>query len=142
MTTYAETSAVLRWLLGAPRGDDVRAALAGAELVVASRLTIVETQRALMRAAVLGEITEKEALAATGDFATASSRWTVVEVLPEIADRASHRFPVEPVRTLDALHLATALFLVPVVGAISVLSTDERVTRNAALLGLGLALGP
>jgi predicted nucleic acid-binding protein len=137
---YAETSAVLRWLLGAPRGEEVRAALATADHVFASRLTIVETRRALLRAGAMGEIPEAAAEAASASFGTASAHWTIVEVLPEIAERASQRFPSEPVRSLDALHLATALFLVPAAGALAVLSTDDRVVRNAPLLGLPLAL--
>jgi len=139
---YAETSAVLRWLLGAPGGEEVRAALAGAGHVFASRLTIVETRRALVRSGAMGEIPEAAAEAASASFGSASAHWTIVEILPEIAERASQRFPSEPVRSLDALHLATALFLVPAAGALAVLSTDDRVVRNAPLLGLALALEP
>jgi len=137
---YAETSAVLRWLLGAPRGEDVRTLLAQAENVFASRLTVIEARRALVRATVLGEIAEASALEAAAALSVAAARWTVVEMLPEIGERAAGRFPAEPVRTLDALHLATALFLVPEVGALSVLSTDDRIVRNVPLLGLALAL--
>lgn len=50
------------------------------------------------------------------------------------------RFPAEPVRTMDAVHLATALFLVPRVGPLAMLSTDVRIVKNAPLLGLPLAL--
>jgi predicted nucleic acid-binding protein len=140
MNVYAETSAVLRWLLGAPGGDDAREILGRAEHVMASRLTLIEARRALVRATVTGEISEAAALAVSAVLMTASARWTVVEILPEIAERAAGRFPAEPIRTLDAVHLATALFLVPEIGTVSVLSTDERVTRNAPLLGLSLAL--
>lgn len=140
MNVYAESSAVLRWLLGAPGGEEARGALAGAEQVVTSRLTLVESGRALSRAATLEEITEAAALDAAATLADAVRRWSVVEVLPEIAERATRPFPAEPVRTLDALHLATALFLVPAVGRVAVLSTDERIVRNASLLGLDLAL--
>jgi predicted nucleic acid-binding protein len=140
MNVYAETSAVLRWLLGAPRGADVRATLSGAERVFASRLTLVEARRALIRAAVTGDIAEAAALAAGAALSSAAAGWTLVEVLPEIARRAEETFPAEPVRTLDGLHLATALFLLPEVGLVSVLSTDARIVKNAPLLGLPLAL--
>lgn len=140
MNVYAETSAVLRWLLGGARGDEVRDVLQAAEVVVASRLTLVEAQRALVRAAALGELTEVDALLVTAELASAAARWTIIEVLPEIAERAGQRFPAEPVRTLDAVHLATALFLTPHVGPLAVLSTDDRIARNAPLLGLDLAL--
>lgn len=136
MNIYAETSAVLRWLLGGPRGEEIRRLLGGAENVFASRLTIVEAQRALLRAVTQGEITEAESLEAAADLAAASSRWALVEILPAIAERAGQRFPVEPIRTLDAIHLATALLLVAEVGPLSVLTTDERISKNAPLLGL------
>jgi predicted nucleic acid-binding protein len=140
MTLYAETSAVLRWLLGAPRAAEVRALLARAERVYASRLTVVEARRALIRATAMGEIREAAALEAGAALSSAVSGWTLVEILPEVTRRAEERFPVEPIRTLDALHLATALFLIPELGPISMLSTDERIVKNALLLGLPLSL--
>jgi len=140
MNLYAETSAVLRWLLGAPRGAEVRTVLAAAERVFASRLTLVEARRALIRATSAGEIAEAVALEARAALSSAAAGWTLVEILPEITRRAEERFPVEPIRTLDALHLATALFLVPEVGSVSLLTTDERLRKNAPLLGLALSL--
>lgn len=49
----------------------------------------------------------------------------------EVARRAEGVFPVEPVRTLDAIHLASALFLRESFPELLILSTDERVRRNA-----------
>ncbi|HUP51077.1 MAG TPA: hypothetical protein VM198_01275 [Longimicrobiales bacterium] len=49
-TLYAESSAVLAWLLGDDRGDEVGRALADARGVVASELTRVECERVLIRA--------------------------------------------------------------------------------------------
>ena len=54
MILYAESSAVLAWLLGEPAGRDVRALLAKADRVVTSALTAVECARALARARALG----------------------------------------------------------------------------------------
>lgn len=140
MNLFAETSAVLRWLLGAPRGDEMRKLLGQAENVFASRLLIAEAQRALVRATTLGEITEAESLDASAALASATAHWTIVELLPQIIERAGQRFPSEPIRTLDAVHLATALFLVPEVGPLSVLTTDERILKNAPLVGLTVTL--
>jgi uncharacterized protein with PIN domain len=39
---YAESSAVLAWLLDEPTAPSIRAALAGAEMVLASDLTLLE----------------------------------------------------------------------------------------------------
>ena len=55
---------------------------------------------------------------------------------PAVLQRASEPFPVEPVRSLDAIHLAT----LAIAGAgITVLSNDYRVNHNAHALGYTLA---
>ena len=56
----------------------------------------------------------------------------------DLLRRAADPFPVEPVRTLDALHLATVLSYVQEVAPLDVLSTDDRIRQNAAALGLQL----
>ena len=55
---YAESSAVLAWLLGEDAAPHVREVLSRAELVVASDLTLLECDRVLIRAVALGEIEE------------------------------------------------------------------------------------
>ncbi len=59
-----------------------------------------------------------------------------MELSEEIARRAEEGFPSESVRTLDAIHLASALFLRQSFPDLVVLTADERVRVNAALLGL------
>jgi predicted nucleic acid-binding protein len=46
---YAESSAVLRWLLGDALGAEIQTVLASAEAVVSSALTSVEVARSLAR---------------------------------------------------------------------------------------------
>lgn len=140
MNIYAESSAVLRWLLNASRGDEVHAALSGATAVFASRLTLIETRRGLLRAVANREITEEVSHRAAALLATAVASWSIVEMVPEIGERAARPFPQEPIRSLDALHLATALYLLPEIGPVAILSTDHRILENAPLLGLPLAL--
>ena len=62
------------------------------------------------------------------------------ELSDPVLERAKQRFPVEPVRTLDALHLATASRFREALGRVTVLSLDERIRGNAP--GLGLELLP
>lgn len=64
MIAYAETSAVLAWVLGETGDDDVRKALASAERVVSSTLTQVECARGISRAVGMGRIGRGEELAA------------------------------------------------------------------------------
>jgi predicted nucleic acid-binding protein len=59
----------------------------------------------------------------------------IVEMAPTVLARAVEPFPV-PVRTLDAMHLATALFLAERRQRVDVATYDERMTRAARALGL------
>ena len=61
-----------------------------------------------------------------------------MEVTAEVLGRAAEPFPAEPVRTLDAVHLATALELRRAWPDLMVLSSDRRVRAGAAGLGFGL----
>ena len=135
MTIYAETSAVLRWLFGEGGGEEVRSALAAATKVTSSRLTLIETRRVVRRAEREARISAAQSADVLAVFAQAVSTWAILEVSGEVARRAEEAFPSEPVRTLDAIHLASALFLRQSFPDLVIMSTDERVRANAAQLG-------
>jgi predicted nucleic acid-binding protein len=65
------------------------------------------------------------------------SRVAMVELAPPVLARALEPFPVA-LRTLDALHLATALFLAERRQEIAVAAYDERMRTGAEALGLRL----
>ncbi len=136
MIAYAESSAVLSWMLGESEGDTVRRALADAERVVSSTLTQVECSRALARAVRLGRLGRGEELATLRLLDAAAARWAVLELSGKVLARARGAFPVEPVRTLDALHLATALLFQEALPDLVVVSLAERVRANAVALAL------
>jgi predicted nucleic acid-binding protein len=135
VTLYAETSAVLRWLFGEQGGEAIRAALVAAEKVTSSRLALIETHRVVRRAEREGRITAAQGADLRAVFAQASSTWAILEISEQVARRAEEGFPCEPVRTLDAIHLASALVLRESFPDLVILSADERVRANAALLG-------
>ena len=135
MSLYAESSAVLRWLLGETGGELTRSTLAGADLVLASELTLIECERALIRAAHGGIIGESAAADRRARLRLAAVHWTLLPLQTEIADRARQSFPRDPVRTLDAIHLATMVVARALVPELRVLSFDERIRRNARDLG-------
>lgn len=141
MTLYAESSAILRWLFAEEGSERLLAALASADKVVASRLTLIEARRVVRRAEREGRITAAQAADILAILAQAASTWAIIEVTEEIARRAEDAFPSEPVRTLDAIHLASALFLRQSFPDLVILSSDERVSVNAALLGFQAATG-
>lgn len=61
-----------------------------------------------------------------------------MRVEDEILERARRPFPGEPVRTLDALHLASALVANTRIARLALLSLDRRVRQAARVLGLAL----
>ena len=62
-------------------------------------------------------------------------RCFLVAVTDAILARVRRPFPVEPVRTLDAVHLATAEFLGEPPPLVVVVTRDARVRDNARALG-------
>ena len=135
MTLYTETSALLAWFFSEARGDDVRRALDGASAVVTSELAALEVERALIRNVVEGRVSETVAAHLRVLMTRMTSGWSVVAVTPEILASGRARFPKEPVRTLDAIHLATLILTRTSVPDLQVLSLDDRVRDNARLLG-------
>ena len=131
-----ETSALLAWLLNQNGGDDVRSRSGSARHIVTSSLTLAETERALVRAEVGQALRAAEVQKLLGHLHRLSSKWTEMQVTPDVLSRAGQRFPVEPVRTLDAIHLATALIFSRAIEDLQVLSLDRRIRDNAVALGL------
>ena len=138
MNLYAESSAVLAWLLDEDSGEEARERLSSARLVLTSNLTLVECDRVLHRAAYLGEMSETEAARARALAGTAAEHWVVFSIEREVLERAARAFPREPIRTLDAIHLATALSSRSLVTDLQVLSLDERIRVNAIELGFAV----
>ena len=116
-------------------GDDARKRLSVAGLVLTSDLTLIECDRVLHRTSALGELSEAEALARRALLSTAAEHWIVFAIDGEMAERARRPFPREPLRTLDAIHVATALAVRSLVSELHLLSLDDRIRRNAIELG-------
>jgi uncharacterized protein with PIN domain len=133
---YAESSAILAWLLDEPAAAAVRRLLGSSEITVASDLTLIECDRVLLRAAALKELTEAEAADRRAHLATAAAHWHVLRIAPEIVDRARQPFPGEPIRTLDAIHLASLIVGRSAVRGLGLLSLDDRVRQAAKGLGV------
>ena len=122
--TYVDTSVVLAHVLAEDRQppsdlwDDV---------LMASELVEYETWVRLNRLGLTDS--HREVADAT------LGRLRFVAMAPEVLARARHPFPV-PVRTLDALHLATAVYLAGM-GDVAMATYDERLGAAASALGLG-----
>jgi hypothetical protein len=116
--------------------------LAEAELVVASSLTLVECDRALIRAENVDGVPEAAAARRKAGLRGATDHWILFDLDAEIVERARRRFPREPIRTLDAIHLATAVIVQSLVPDLVVLSRDVRVRENAREMGFRVVPEP
>ena len=139
MNLYAETSAVVAWLLDEERGERARSRLAAAEAVHTSDLTLVECDRALRRATVTRRLSAADSSRLQTIVDTASAHWTLHGIDADVVHRSRRSFPHEPIRALDAIHLATALAVRNLSPDVRVLSFDDRIRDNATALGFLVA---
>ena len=108
---------------------------------VTSALTLAEALRALLRARVAGRINPRDERSAVRAFQRFARRCVSIAVTEEILARAARPFPVEPIRSLDAIHLATIESMSDVPQLVTVVTRDARVARNARALGCVVASG-
>ena len=102
---------------------------------VTSALTLAEAGRAIIRARATGRLTAEEQQAAVHALRTFERRCFILDVDRAVLDRVRRPFPVEPIRTLDAVHLATADLLGEPPPLVTIVTRDDRVRENAEALG-------
>jgi predicted nucleic acid-binding protein len=129
---YVETSVVVAALL---EGDTAARRLLLGGRAVTSALTIAEALRVTMRARAAGRLSADDERAVVAALHEAERGWAIVAVTDAVLARVGSRFPVEPVRTLDAIHLATAGILGLPPQLVTVVTRDRRVSENARALG-------
>jgi predicted nucleic acid-binding protein len=132
-----ESSALLAALL--EHDAATRDALRASGRRITSALTFAEAARALVRARVAGRLSAGAERAALRALRTFERRCAIVAVTDAVLARAGRPFPVEPIRTLDAVHLASAELLGEPPQLVTLLSRDARVRDNARALGYALA---
>jgi len=130
---YIESSALVAALL--EHEADALKSLRAPARQITSALTLAEAARAIMRARVGERLTPDAERAAVRALRRFERRCYVVAVTDDILARVRRPFPVEPVRTLDAVHLATVESLGEPPQLISVVTRDRRVRENAKALG-------
>ena len=121
---YVDSSALLKLAVAEPETSALEADLAGRDGLVASRLAALECRRAARRTS------NKRVLQAVDEVLDAIY---FLEITPAILDRAAIAGP--PVlRSLDAIHLATALSIDEPV--LDVITYDRRLAEAAEAVGL------
>ncbi|MGB0679126.1 MAG: PIN domain-containing protein [Polyangiales bacterium] len=116
----------------------VRQALEAAEHCVTSRLTLIECARALRRAEVSGRLARKDRYltqAWVDDFLAGAY---VMAVDAAVTTRASQEFALEPVRSLDAIHLASVCVWDAALPRLQVASCDVQLRDNLDAMGYAL----
>jgi hypothetical protein len=133
---YIESSALLSAILehDAPALKE----LGAGGPVVTSALTFTEASRALIRGRVAGRLTSTDERLALKALDTFERRCSIVSITDAVLTRAGRPFPVEPIRSLDAIHLATAEILGEPPQLVTIVTRDIRIRENAEALGFAV----
>ena len=103
---YLDTSAVLRAILESGASPDLEARIARAPALITSRLSLVESSRALHRLRQLGQASETKLADADRELNAVWARCELWELTPSVCERARQVAPAKSLRTLAAaLHL-------------------------------------
>lgn len=128
---YLDSSIVLRAVLERGVAADVERELAEARYLVTSRLSLVETARAFGRLRQDG-VAESRLAAAVHEAESLWSRCAIWELTPEVCNLAGVIATRHPLRTVDAIHVATFLVARRRFGsAVSLLTADRRLEGAA-----------
>lgn len=136
MNLYLESSALLAVWFDEPSRLRITPLLRAAEVLITSELTQIECDRAFRRAHAGGRL-------AAGILpklqSTAAELWEGCALLrfeAGICARARQAFPGEPLRSLDALHLAFCEKARQILPDVRLLSLDQRIRAIARALQL------
>lgn len=84
----------------------------------------------------MASLSETRASELRATLAKAAAPWRMLPISREVLERAGRPFPEEPIRSLDAIHLATAVIVADAMADVALLSLDRRVRTAGARLGL------
>ena len=134
MTTYIDSSVLVRIVAGQARPINDWESIVSP---LASTLIEVETPRAIDRLRQEGELTEQTSVQAWSRGREALRAFRLMEIDPAVRFRAGGPFAL-PVRSLDAIHLASALLWREAHPdeELVVATHDDRLARTARAHGL------
>ena len=126
MFLYLDTSAIVKLVVEEPDTSAVESALAHCQAAFSSRLALVECMRAIAR------VSDRRALTTVSEVFEAL---VLHEVNEAVLEKAATLTPAA-LRSLDAIHLATALLLEQ--ADLAFVTYDDRLARAAEEQGLSL----
>jgi uncharacterized protein len=139
VVAYLDSSVVLRHIL---RGESAISQALSCDRVVSSELLEIECRRVIQRCRLQGELDDAGTAEASARLDAVLAGLSLVALSASVKKRAMGAFPVG-VKTLDALHLASALVLADDLGEepLLVFSHDQGMNRCARVLGFAAPLG-
>lgn len=131
---YLDTSVALRATVERGTTPDIEARMAAAPVLVTSRLSLVESARALIRLRQQGRVAESRLADARREIDALWTRCELWELTRPVCELAGHVVADRALRTLDALHLATFLMARRRIEGLELLTADERLEDAARSL--------
>jgi predicted nucleic acid-binding protein len=131
LALYLDSSAILRPVLERGLSPEVERQIREADVLVTSRLSLVETARAFLRVRLSGERPEAVVADAERDVAALWRRCEIWELTREVCDRAQVVGARLPLRSLDALHLATFSLARREIDGLRLLTADQHLRAAA-----------
>lgn len=131
VSLYLDTSAILRAVLETGTSPDVEERIRVARVLITSRLSLVESARALFRLRLQGQLPESRLADAERQIDSVWARCELWEITAAVCGTASLVAPARPLRALDAIHLATFVLARRRIAELELLTVDDRL-RNAA----------
>ena len=137
MWAYFDTSALVKRYIGEVGRREVLQLLRRHECV-ASAVLPIELRSALRRRVTEGTLEAARVPEILRRVSTDRAYWTLVEVGAEVLGTAEKLVAVHPLRTLDAIHVASAQVFAAGVSTSGLMfvSADKRQTEAAAVSGL------
>jgi predicted nucleic acid-binding protein len=130
---YLDTSVVLRAVLERGASPELEQRIGEARVLITSRLALLEAARALLRLRHDAALREEALADAAREIDSIWARCAIWELTAPVCELATQIAPQKPLRTLDALHLATYLLVRRHLGSdVAMLTADRRLEEEAA----------
>jgi predicted nucleic acid-binding protein len=111
---------------------DVEERIRTARVLITSRLSLVESARAFLRVRLGGQISESRLADAERQVESVWARCELWEITRAVCDTAGIVAPAQPLRALDAIHLATFVLARRRIPELELLTADDRLRTAAA----------
>ncbi len=140
---YFDTSAVVKLYVEEPGSEHVHT-LSARNRPLSSVILSVEVVSALARRQRSGDLSGEARNAALGNFRKDLPSFDLVELTADIRQRAEAALLSYSLRTLDAIHIASALFMREALSltGLPFITSDRRQQEGAVLAGLDVFMIP